>query len=53
MIYIFAIGLFLNFVLLASWLYMSNWKFDVDDWIIIGFSVLNISGFALAIKISM
>ena len=53
MIYIFAIGIFLNMGILASWLFISDWKFNVDDWLIIGFSVLNISGFALAIKTSM
>ena len=53
MIYIFVIGLFLNLGILASWLYMSNWKFNVDDCAIIGITSFNSFGFAIAINSSM
>ena len=53
MIYIFAIGLFLNLGILASWLFISDWKFNVDDCAIIGITIFNSFGFAIAINLSM
>lgn len=53
MIYIFAIGLFLNLGILASWLFISDWKFNIDDCAIIGITSFNSFGFAIAIGISM
>ena len=53
MIYIFTAGLFLNLGILVSWLFISDWKFNIDDCAIIGITSFNSFGFAIAINLSM
>lgn len=53
MIYIFIAGLFLNMGVLALWLFVSDWKFNIDDYAIISITSFNSFGFALAVRLSM